>query len=273
MKIVASDVCKGSATELGIAFDLWGVEETMAVVDLAKEADVSVITLHSLGGPWGVTNFPSDLAQFGVLEGSIPVVFSHASFLTPKDAQLLRATNHYVSIAPESEMHYGHTHPSSVHIQDQAALGVDTHMTFSSDILTQARLWLQSARYRLYDAVMQQWKIPARNPETVNQAFLLATRSGGLALRRPDLGVIRKGAKADLVVWNARESPALLGWRDPVAAVLNVMVDGKFVKRGARGARVRAGARGLPEEREPAAEGLEREAVPYSRGEVLHERV
>jgi adenine deaminase len=74
---------------------------------------------------------------------------------------------------------------------------------------------------------------------SVNQAFLLATRNGGLALRRPDLGVITEGAKADLVIWDG-ESPSLLGWRDPVAAVIlhanvgdveHVLVDGKFVKR------------------------------------------
>ncbi|KAG4219712.1 hypothetical protein PC116_g31809 [Phytophthora cactorum] len=74
---------------------------------------------------------------------------------------------------------------------------------------------------------------------SVNQAFLMATRQGGLALRRPDLGVIRVGAKADLVVFNGR-SPGMLGWLDPVAAVIlhanvgdidHVIVDGKFRKR------------------------------------------
>lgn len=74
---------------------------------------------------------------------------------------------------------------------------------------------------------------------SANQAFLLATRQGGLALRRPDLGVIRVGAKADLVVFDGR-SPSLLGWADPVAAVIlhanvgdieHVLVDGQFRKR------------------------------------------
>lgn len=74
---------------------------------------------------------------------------------------------------------------------------------------------------------------------SVNQAFLLATRSGGLALRRPDLGVIAPGAKADIVVWDGT-SPALLGWVDPVAGVIqhasiaditHVLVDGVFKKR------------------------------------------
>ncbi len=77
------------------------------------------------------------------------------------------------------------------------------------------------------------------NPMSVAQTFLLATRNGALALRRDDLGVLSVGAKADLVVWDG-ESPALLGWNDPVAAVIlhasvadveHVLVDGKWKKR------------------------------------------
>lgn len=140
-------------------------------------------------------------------------------------------------------MHYGHTHQRSRFLQDQAALGVDTHFTFSADILTQARLWLQTVRYDLFDAVQAGWEIPTTNPMSAVQAFLLATRSGGQALRRPDIGVIQAGAKADLVVWDAKESVSMLGWVDPVAAVmlhanpgdvLHVLVDGKFVKRDGR---------------------------------------
>jgi hypothetical protein len=139
-------------------------------------------------------------------------------------------------------MHYGHAHPTSYYFQDQAALGVDTHFTYSTDILTQARIWLQQARYTLYSQVLDRWELPPNNPESVAQAFLLATRHGGLALRRDDVGVLAAGAKADLVVWDGG-SPALLGWRDPVAAVIlhasvgdieSVMVDGKFVKRGGK---------------------------------------
>ncbi|PNY25020.1 5-methylthioadenosine/S-adenosylhomocysteine deaminase-like protein, partial [Tolypocladium capitatum] len=243
-EIAESHVLDGTPTELGVAYDSWGpdpdIKEAEEIVRLAREYNVSVITTHSLGGPWGIDNMPEDVHAFGILNDSIPVVFSHASFLTSHGARLLRSTNQYISITPESEMHYGHTHPYSYLIQDQAALGIDTHFTYSSDILTQARLWLQSARYQLASAVLDQWRLPSRNPMSVTQAFHLATRAGGLALRRSDLGVIRVGAKADVVVWNARESPSLLGWVDPVAAVmlhasvgdvLHVMVDGKFVKR------------------------------------------
>ena len=151
----------------------------------------------------------------------------------------MRATNKYISITPESEMHYGHLHPTSHLIADQAALGVDTHFTFSTDILTQARLWLQTTRYKMYANTLDRWEIPNSNPFSATQAFLLATRNGGLALGRKDLGVITKGAKADLLVWDGR-SPSLLGWADPIAAIIlhasigdidHVLVDGNFVKR------------------------------------------
>lgn len=241
--IATSSILEGTNTELAIAYDSWGPEpgaEASQIAALAKEYDIAALTTHTLGGPWGVTNLPEDVYPFDILNGSLPVIFSHASFMTARGAQLLRSTNQYLSITPESEMHYGLTHPTSYLLQDQAALGVDSHFTFSTDILTQARIWLQSTRYRLFDKILSQWLIPRNNPMSVVQAFSLATRSGGLALRRPDLGVIQPGAKADLVVWNAAESPALLGWVDPIAAVilhasvgdvLHVTVNGQFVKR------------------------------------------
>lgn len=236
---------KNSSTTLGIAYDFFGpnpnVAEIETVMALGREFNASVITTHSLQGPWGFSNSPEELFALGVLQDTRnpPIVFSHASFLTATGYTLLKQTNHYISITPESEHHYGHTHPVSHLVQDQASLGVDTHFTFSTDLLGQARLWLQRARYSLYDHVLKLWKVPENNPMSVNQAFVLATRNGALALRRPDLGILAAGAKADIVVWEGH-SPALLGWVDPVAAVIlhasvadivHVLVDGKFVKR------------------------------------------
>jgi cytosine/adenosine deaminase-related metal-dependent hydrolase len=159
--------------------------------------------------------------------------------MTIQGAELLRSTNQYIATTPESELQYGHGHPYTYLSQDQAALGVDTHFTYSADIITQARIWLQSVRNTLYSQVLANWNIAGPNPMSANQAFLLATRSGGLALRRQDLGIIAEGAKADLVIFGG-DSPGLLGWVDPVAAVIlhshvgdiqHVLVDGKFVKR------------------------------------------
>ncbi|KAH7329627.1 amidohydrolase family protein, partial [Stachybotrys elegans] len=245
--IAESSMFSNSPVELCIAYDGWSPNpdeaEVNQIVSLAREYRVSAITTHSLGGPWVLSNRPTDLERFGILNDTIPVVFAHSSFLDENDHAILQKLNHYISTTTESEMHYGHTHPLSHLMQDRASLGVDTPFTFSSDILTQARIWLQATRQLLFDTVLQSGRIPAKTTVDVAHVFQLATRAGGLALRRPDLGVIQVGAKADIIVWNARESPSMLGWVDPVAAVilhasvgdvLDVMVDGKFVKRNGK---------------------------------------
>ena len=151
----------------------------------------------------------------------------------------LREHNLHISITPESEFHYGHGQTTGHLILDQASLGVDTNWTFSGDILGQARLWLQSVRKTNYEKTLHAGKIPNKNPMTVEQAFLLATRQGGRAVGRNDIGVLQVGAKADLVIFNG-DSPNMLGWSDPIAAIIlhantgdieHVLVDGHFKKR------------------------------------------
>ncbi|KAI1473213.1 Metallo-dependent hydrolase [Daldinia caldariorum] len=240
-KLAKSSQTSGLVT-VGAAFDGWTVsppEDVNAVVSVIKETKIPVLTTHYLGGPWMVNNSPELFQRLGLLDTRMAVVFSHATDITATEAKLLRSASQFISITPESEMHYGHGHATAHLVQEQASLGVDTFSTFSTDLLTQARLWLQRTRSRLFDHVLAGWKLPANNPMSANQAFLLATRQGARALRRPDLGVLRPGAKADLVVFDGR-SPGMLGWRDPVAAVVlhagvgdieHVLVDGKFRKR------------------------------------------
>lgn len=106
----------------------------------------------------------------------------------------------------------------------------------------QARIRLQSVRRMLNREVVRSQRLPANNPMSVAQAFLLVTRNGALALHRNDIGILAPSTKADLLVWNGR-SPSILGWSDPVAAIMlhasigdikHVMVDGVFKKRDGR---------------------------------------
>lgn len=100
-------------------------------------------------------------------------------------------------------------------------------------------MWLQITRLRLYKAVLGRGSAPSNSPMSVNQAFLLATRNGGLALRREDVGIIAPGAMADVVVFDG-DTPGMVAWVDPIAAVIlhsnvgdveHVIVNGEFVKR------------------------------------------
>ncbi|KAJ6517185.1 hypothetical protein C8R47DRAFT_1205424 [Mycena vitilis] len=234
----------GGLVTLGIAADPPNAE----IVETAQNISAnSVLTTHYVGGvfPFGdgsINAFNNLTPGSPTLNSSLALVFAHASTLTPSDARLLRAFDQYVSITPESEMHYGHGHPASYLIQDQAALGVDTHFTFSIDIIGQMRIWLQSTRLGLYQDTLDRFKIPSNTPMTVRQAFLLGTRNGGLALKRPDLGVLREGATADVVVFST-DAIGLVGWSDPVAAIVlhsnvadieDIYVGGQLVKQGGK---------------------------------------
>lgn len=233
---------KGTPTTLAVGFDeaIDQSKETVeAVLQAAKEVQASAFTSHYSGGPWGGEYLPQIMHKYGFLDANIPVIFAHGSWMSATDMSLLRKTNQFISITPESEMHYGHDHPFSHLFLDHASLGVDTHCSFSTDIVGQARLFLQTTRQRVYGKSLRDYKVQTNTPMTVEQAFLLATRNGGRALRRDDIGVIRVGAKADIVVFDGT-SPNMLGWRDPVAAIIlhsnvadvkHVLVDGKFLKR------------------------------------------
>ncbi|KAH8886255.1 hypothetical protein GQ53DRAFT_845054 [Thozetella sp. PMI_491] len=242
--IAEKAIFNNTATQLAVAYDSVGATpfnkaEHDAIWALVQEFKIPVMTSHLVAGPYGNPNTPTTINNLGWYNTSMPYVLSHASFIQPNDALVLRSANQYIATCAESESHYGHLHTDSHLIGDQQALGVDTHFTYSGDLLTQARIWLQTTRYRLYEEVTRHWEVPGTSPMSVNQAFKLATRNGALALRRPDLGVLTVGAKADIVVWNG-DSPAMVGWNDPVAAVIlhasvadveHVMVDGIFVKR------------------------------------------
>jgi cytosine/adenosine deaminase-related metal-dependent hydrolase len=232
-----------SLVEVGLAYDNFDNAPSSMLNELwsaVQSHNLSIVTTHTLGGPWIIGNTPSTLHSLGWLNTSVPVVFSHASFITSSDMTALRKTNQYISTTPESEMHYGHAHPYSNLIQDQAALGVDTHFTYSADMVGQARLWLQSLRLdRFEEPLVGRSQIPISNPMSVQQAFHLITRAGALALRRPDLGIIAPNAKADLVIFDG-ETPNMLGWNDALAAIIlhsnpgdveAVMVSGEWVKK------------------------------------------
>ncbi|KAK5167766.1 uncharacterized protein LTR77_007465 [Saxophila tyrrhenica] len=235
---------EGGLMELGLAWDGMGTqseEEVERVKGLVRKHDLKALTLHHLGSPWPFDNSPSLAASppKSLQSLNLPTIFSHAGFATPADISALRKHNWHLSITPESELHYGHGQQTSRLVQDQASLGIDTSFTFSGDLLTQARIWLQTARGTEYNRALGTGKIPDRNPMKVEEAFLLATRQGALALRREDLGVLRVGAKADIVCFSG-EAPNMAGWSDPVAAVIlhanvgdvrDVMVGGEWRKR------------------------------------------
>ncbi|CAI6061279.1 unnamed protein product, partial [Clonostachys chloroleuca] len=215
------ELCKepklaNSNVYLGIGYDGWRFdsETTDAVVKLIKLGDPAVVTSH-FSGPYYTMSTLGRLDNLGAFDNSkIPFVLSHASFDVLDETQLMRK-------------------------KDGTALGVDNPWSCAAELPDQARLYLHRVREQFFNQVTHNRRLPSTTPMTVEQAFHLMTRSGGLAFRRDDMGVLRVGAKADLLVIDG-DLYNMLGWSDPIAAIVMhshpsdieaVMVGGKWRKR------------------------------------------
>ncbi|KAH7122677.1 hypothetical protein B0J11DRAFT_551243 [Dendryphion nanum] len=204
-----------------------------SVVSLALDFDGFTRTPSSrIQGLWAIVQeFNISLVTTHYLNTSTPVVFSHSSYMSSTDFRTLRQYNQYISTTPEPEIQYGHGHPQVDLIQDQASLGVDTHFTFLVDMVGQARLWLQNLRLRRYNEVIEDLKVPWNNHMSVEQAFYLITRAGGLSLRRLDIGIIAPSTKGDLTIFDSVRPNILEG---KLTYPVYVDVKARFLKSARR---------------------------------------
>ncbi|KAF9898977.1 hypothetical protein EC991_009827 [Linnemannia zychae] len=230
--------------QLGLAWDNGrSAEEARYGFQLAQDLNLTAVTLHDVGFPLQPSGYTSksiyQIGEWGFLNSTYPIIFSHGTVVDGADLELLRKHNHFVSITPESEHHFAHGQLFTHRFMGQSSMGTDTSLTYSSDMVTQMRLQLQSTRNMLSRPVHFNSRFTNNTAMTTNQVFLMATRNGGLSMHRPDLGVIMAGAKADLVVFSS-DNPSFSAFYDPVAAVVlhssirdmqHVMVDGRWVKK------------------------------------------
>ena len=233
-----------SQVTMGFAIDGFHLstdEDVERMKQLARDIKARVLTTHYLGGPWpfvGMTS-PTSASDKNLQDLEKPIIFSHGGYSTATDIEALRNHDNFLAITPENEMSEGHGQVTSCSVHDHASLGTDTNWNISGDVLLQARMWLQSVRKSNYQKTLDKGLAPRQNPMSVQDAFLLATRQGGRALHRDDIGVLKVGAKADIVCFNG-DSPNMIGWTNAVAAVVlhanvgdieHVLVGGQFRKQ------------------------------------------
>ncbi|KAF9300959.1 hypothetical protein BGZ74_007300 [Mortierella antarctica] len=65
------------------------------------------------------------LNEWGFLNSTYPIVFSHGTLVDGGDLSLLRKNNHFVSVTPESEHHFAHSQLFAHRVLTQGALGTD----------------------------------------------------------------------------------------------------------------------------------------------------
>jgi cytosine/adenosine deaminase-related metal-dependent hydrolase len=170
-------------------------------------------------------------------------LLSHANNLNDEDIAEIQMSGAQVSCTPLTELQMGQGDPVGLDPRffPFASLGVDCHSSGSAFMPNQMSTLLQWQRAVRHAKLEQAGKWTGVNLSTVRDVFNLATIKGARALRRDnELGSLRVGNKADLVIFN-KNSPSMLAVadRDPVAAIVlhssirdvqTVIVDGVIRK-------------------------------------------
>ncbi|KAK1978473.1 amidohydrolase [Colletotrichum cereale] len=188
-----------------------------------RAAKAKVITSHAAAG-LAFGNGPSVvqlLNNHGLLGPDILV--SHANFPKDGDAELITKHDVYISSTPNTELQMGWPPVGLLpEFEAHSSLGVDCHSCGGSFMPSQMRLGLQYARTERQEDLRRQGKWSRHVGPLAEQAFNLATIGGAKAIGMAgEIGQIRVGAKADLVIFDTN-SPSMLpaADEDPVAAVV-----------------------------------------------------
>ncbi|KAL2820419.1 Metallo-dependent hydrolase [Aspergillus granulosus] len=241
----------GSRVKLGFGFDFYHLpkEIVLSLFEKVKSLGATVITSHF------VRNFVRDseslaslLNSYGLLQEGL--VLSHAGGATADDIRLLQDANCFISATPNTELAMAAGPP--VCFRDDlpgadriCSLGVDCHSATSGSMVNEMRMALQTARGTDSAAHIRKGQWPRGVSHTTADAFNMGTIQGARALcMEQDIGSIKVGKKADLVVFDAL-SPAMacVAQQEPVMAIVlhstirdidMVLVDGEVRKKNGR---------------------------------------
>ena len=243
---------------MGFGFDLWFMpkEFVQGVFERARKAGIKVMTNHIVDNGVYSWNPVHMMRDYGLLGKDI--VASHATGLDDEKLKILYDAGIYTSSTPETECQMGMGWPRALDKGVHGSLGIDCHTNNSSSILIQARMLLQQIRQRDGQASLAKRVAQLKPTETTEHAFNLATIEGARAVgMENEIGSIKKGKKADLVIFDPTNSPSMLcsvEW-DPLIAVLRhsdirdidtVIVGGVVRKEGGKILPVKVDGSDLP---------------------------
>ncbi len=228
-----------------LAFDVTGdpAFPERPAFEVARELGVPVTT-HA--GVWGATSDDGIRLMHDNGFMTDRTVYVHAASLSADSYHRIAATGGSISVSTESEQSAGQGYPPTWAIRAHGipvSLSMDTSVWWSGDLFSAMRSTLGADRSREHLAAH------AKN-ETVTHCALRAehvvewaTRGGAAALGRPDLGTLRVGGKADVVLIKNDHSPVSFPVLNPYGHVAfqaqrgdvhTVLVNGRVVKRDHR---------------------------------------
>jgi cytosine/adenosine deaminase-related metal-dependent hydrolase len=188
---------------------------------------------------------------YGLLDSGINIVLSHATGLTDHERNELIRTGVPISSTPDTEAQMGFGWPLAFEPGINTTIGVDCHSNNTASLLSLARSALQIARLKetMDIQAKQDSDIPTmkREPRGDTEAVFNAITIGAAkAIKKQDqIGSLREGKLADLVIFDAANSPGMscVFATDALTSVVRhsdirdveaVMVDGIWRKRGGK---------------------------------------
>ena len=243
-KLAASAPYGNGRVSLGFAFDGLSLPRDLLQPLFRKVANagIQLFTTHDQAGP-AFKNLPklhvlkgADLLD--LLHPQMKTLISHANCLYPNDAKDLERYNVSISTTPTTELQMGMVREDEgvpVALCDSAlapycSIGVDCHSLVSAFIPGQLRELVSATRIQRHrqDYEQGKWHRELKSDRvgqgfpSVEQAFNAATVGGARAVGLADqIGRIKEGYAADLVVWDTMSPGMLAGaTQDPVATIV-----------------------------------------------------
>ncbi|HYQ67854.1 amidohydrolase family protein [Actinophytocola sp.] len=225
-----------------LAFDVLGDPEfpEKAAFEVARDLGVSVTT-HA--GVWGATSDDGIRLMYENGFMTPQTIYVHAASLSADSYQRIAATGGSISVSTESEQSAGQGYPPTWAIRAHGipvSLSMDTSVWWSGDLFSAMRTTLGADRSRTHLEAHAKNETVTNHLLRAEHVVAWATRGGADALGRSDIGELKTGSKADVVLLKNDDSPVSFPVLNPYGHVAfqaqrgdvhTVLVNGRVVKQ------------------------------------------
>ncbi|HLF42607.1 MAG TPA: amidohydrolase family protein [Acidimicrobiia bacterium] len=216
-------------------------EVTLGDFRLARGIGVR-ITVHVGDGEWGRSRPIAWLEQSGLLGDDVTYV--HCNTLADDELEMIAASGGTASVAADIELSMGHGWPATgrlLAVGIRPSLSIDVCTLNGGDMFGAMKATIAAERALRHAAAVAEGRVLEELRPTTRDVVEFATIEGARAIGLLGrIGTITPGKQADLISLSTRD-PAMFPVNNPFGAIVysahpgvveNVMVDGRWLKRG-----------------------------------------